>query len=421
MGLRLLLTFGALTAVALQAVPTALLPAADGPKNEPARVLGVSSCAARNCHGGDEPLPSSIVRSEYTTWESLDPHTRSYSTLLSAESDRIARLWSRNKDAKAVTEPRCLACHAERVVENGKTSFHSVGCESCHGPASNWLDPHTFGKNWREKFPQAAADLLDVNDLTASAKNCAGCHIGSPTSDIPGVPRDMNHDMIAAGHPPLHFEFAGYLAQLPEHWNAKKHTGDRDYFAKAWSAGQIASAQAALDLLDYRTQQSTWPELAEYACYMCHHNIRGSGDWRQSRRESPGTPAWGAWHFAALPAIVTDADALKKIDEFRRLMAARPDGKSAREAAGNLKPILSAIARQPVSPADRQAVLAALRKAAPNDWAGAAQLYLALAALGTEADRQALRKAWEELRRPSEFQGAIGERLHTLGQQGKSP
>lgn len=409
----------ALGAVVLRAGPTPPIPAADGPGNEPAHIVGISSCAARSCHGGDEPLPAPIVRSEYTTWEFLDPHTRSLEVLSNDASKKIMAKFT-GGTVKASEDRRCLACHAVETHANGRVRWESVGCESCHGKASNWLDPHTLGRarKWREKYAHAAGDFVDVDELPKLAETCAGCHIGSPKSEFPGVPRDMNHDMIAAGHPPLHFEFAGYLAQLPEHWNEKKHAGDPAYFAKAWTAGQVASAKAALELLEYRTQQShTWPELAEYACYMCHHNIRGSGDWRQKRTESPGTPAWGAWHFAALPAIISDAEERRKIEDFRKLMAARPDGTTARKAAASLKPILERIIREPIKPADLAAVQAALQKAAPNDWAGAAQLYLALAALGTDADRQALRRACDELRHPAEFNNEVGERLQSAGRK----
>ena len=47
-------------------------------------------------------------------------------------------------DAK--TSSRCLTCHAMDVPEAQRGELfdieNAVGCESCHGPAGDWLKPH---------------------------------------------------------------------------------------------------------------------------------------------------------------------------------------------------------------------------------------------------------------------------------------
>ena len=49
------------------------------------------------------------------------------------------------------------------------------------------------------------------------AQVCVGCHVGAPAKD--GVPaRDLNHDLMAAGHPRLIFELSSYQANMPPHW-----------------------------------------------------------------------------------------------------------------------------------------------------------------------------------------------------------
>ena len=54
--------------------------------------LGVASCAGSSCHGALEPwTDSTVLQNEYILWEEEDPHSGAYATLLTAESQRIAR------------------------------------------------------------------------------------------------------------------------------------------------------------------------------------------------------------------------------------------------------------------------------------------------------------------------------------------
>ena len=57
----------------------------------------------------------------------------------------------------------------------------------------------------RERLAQLG--MIDTKNLLVRAPTCASCHVGS-------ADQDMNHDMIAAGHPPLRFEQASYEALL---------------------------------------------------------------------------------------------------------------------------------------------------------------------------------------------------------------
>src|SRR5207253_2017930 len=97
-----------------------------------------------------------------------------------------------------------------------------------------------------------------------------GCHVGGPSEDG-RPPRDVDHDLIAAGHPRLEFEFSGSLANLPAHWSEKGRNAAPDFPARAWAIGQVASAGAALELLGDRAraaeqQSGRWPEFSEYDC-----------------------------------------------------------------------------------------------------------------------------------------------------------
>src|SRR5207302_8379860 len=135
-----------------------------------------------------------------------------------------------------------------------------VGCESCHGPAERWLGAHTrYG--WDRLSPSEKETRFGMRPTKALDKRvgiCVDCHVGSPG-------RDVNHDLIAAGHPRLSFEFGAYLANMPHHWKGSKQTQGPDYDATAWAIGQVASGQAALALLSDRASRQTapWPEFAE--------------------------------------------------------------------------------------------------------------------------------------------------------------
>ena len=76
------------------------------------------------------------------------------------------------------------------------------------------------------------------------------CHVGTPDANV-------DHDMIAAGHPPLRFEFSSYLANLPPHWDVAKDRqknspgGETLFEPLAWVTGQNISSAAAAELLAF--------------------------------------------------------------------------------------------------------------------------------------------------------------------------
>ena len=249
------------------------------------QLLGAQTCATAVCHGGSDVGQSA---SAFTTWLSLDPHSRAYETLLSARSQAIAKnMWA--DKAVAQEAPLCLKCHVDPSYERARPSFRradGVGCESCHGAAEGWLQEHYRGGGNRN-------GMADTKTLPGRARACVGCHVGTPESNV-------DHDLIAAGHPVLRFEFATYYANLPPHWDIKKSkVGDpRDFEARAWATGQLVAASSAMELLAHRADPvtgKTWPEFAEFDCFACHHDLQPSS-WRQKKRPP---------RFARPPAIGT--------------------------------------------------------------------------------------------------------------------
>lgn len=297
--------------------------------------VGVGGCSAANCHGGDGSFGP--VGSEYSIWIQDDKHAQAFSVLYNETSQRMARLLKLDRPAHQA--PLCLNCHApqndppfSKSAAHGSLSalLDGVSCEACHGAASDWLGPHVR-LDWKSRSPEekAALGFRDTKNLWNRSKVCADCHVGEPG-------RDVNHDLYAAGHPRLFFEMSAFHANMPAHWDRnddrQRHgpRPDRSSFeAKLWAIGQLASAEAALDLLTHRAENArddfvlqregaeypsaetiaVWPEFAETGCFACHHNL-DSPSWRQKRgyasRNAGGYP-WGTWLFPVIPTVVQSA------------------------------------------------------------------------------------------------------------------
>ncbi|HEV3085488.1 MAG TPA: multiheme c-type cytochrome [Gemmataceae bacterium] len=316
-------------------------------------LAGTASCSARGCHGAIVPKKNErIEQNENTIWLTQDKHARAYEVLLGQRSEEI--LAKLNRKPPATEDRQCLACHvtpaaagdSSRLAREERLS--GVGCEACHGYASRWLNEHTT-EAWQRKDPaeKHALGMTPPGDWKAFAEKCAGCHIGAPADDKAPL-RDMNHDLIAAGHPRLNFELSVYLANLPQHWSdeiiKKRPT---DFEVRVWELGQLVSAHAALKLLEDRASQANqegrpWPELSEYDCYACHHDLK-QPSWRQNRpREGthkPGSLRWGDWYLsmprflaARTPGV---ADTLVPLlnDLSRRMQQPYPNPESVRDSA----------------------------------------------------------------------------------------
>ena len=283
------------------ALPQGPLPAA-APTGGSLSLTGTAGCSARGCHGHIDPRPAAVRLDEFPRWLARDKHALAYQSLQGDAARAIAeKLYG--KDHPAWEERACLACHTNpRAAVAGASALlqeeqqSGVGCESCHGAASLWLARHT-GKDWKGGY-----GMTPVGDPAAVAETCVGCHVGAPADLKEGLPvRDMNHDMIAAGHPRLTFEFGVFLANLPPHWNEEAKKPDECSGVRAWAVGQVVAAQAALNLLADRAADKTrpWPEFAEYDCFACHHDL-SDPSWRRERGyggRAPGSLPWGGWYF----------------------------------------------------------------------------------------------------------------------------
>ena len=330
--------------------PPARLPDAVAPADD-AKPYGVgtagfahrasTSCAAASCHGGGQV---GAVGSEHSTWArelsdaaTGDPHAKAYSVLFNEVSARMGKALGIKEPHK---EQRCLACHA---VDSGAESetreqilAEGVGCGGCHGPAEKWVVEH-IQPSWKARSNQEKwkeFGFVPNKNLVARTLACAGCHVG-------GGDRDMNHDMIAAGHPRLAFEAARFHYQqgYRKHWAEKEST--RDFEVRLWVIGQAATLRAAANLLyeratkaEKRDEQTPWPEFSGYSCYSCHQAI-GTTDVAGAASDTPrpaGQPGWEVWSTAAVGVAAKScglafpglrAPKLPAVEKLRTLMESK--------------------------------------------------------------------------------------------------
>jgi hypothetical protein len=342
----------------------------------PQDLVGTLSCSSASCHGRTSPpmgppMTGHLSQQEFVHWlggaakyhggrqgydprahleaSSADPHALAALRIQQPRFQEVLRRASRLPDGSTddTMYARCAQCHdplglatssnpsgeagrrpgeglllsdaansqtltpAPPQRERGQIHERGIGCESCHGSARQWLTVHYERDITREQL--AERGMIDTKNLLVRARQCASCHVGS-------AGQDMNHDMIAAGHPPLRFELASYEALIPKkHWNDQpRRRAEPDYEVQLWAAGRIAAAEAALATLEGRARRAeargqepgdggeragTWPEFAEANCFVCHQPLRS--DVNQPSLASlmgrGGAPAWQLWNVAIVP------------------------------------------------------------------------------------------------------------------------
>lgn len=367
--------------------------------------LASASCSAAACHGGGRVGQAG---SEHSTWapdlslgsgEPHDPHAKAYRSLFNADSVRIAKLLRRGPAHK---DTLCLKCHAPAGVGNEAAAAEGVGCSACHGPAEKWVGVH-YLPTWKDlSGHQKWTDygFVPTKNLVARVSNCATCHVGA-------ADREVNHDLIAAGHPRLAFEYTRFHFQgsYRKHW--EERTPQPDFEVRAWAVGQAASLRSAVDLLRARAEKAVdhtapWPEFAGYSCYACHQSI-GKAEPKPSVAvpdRTLGWPGWEVWYTAAAGIAANQAPALfdgAAAGSFPQLAALKT-------LMGRPNPKPADVARQAAATvAELDAWLAAVQSAEdgglprlPPD--ASAKLVRALAGNALGAERTALRDHdWDAL------------------------
>ena len=269
-----------------------------GVKVSEGKYTGAGGCAASSCHGSVQPKKvTRIFQNEYTIWAGQDKHANAFAVLSNPVSMRMGKILNIGKPDQSA---KCLACHALNVAPDQRAKIFGledgVSCESCHGPSSGWLGPHTIA-NWPHE-KSVALGMYDTRDLSKRSRKCDSCHVGSEEKSV-------DHEMIAAGHPDLTFELDYFTKSMPQHW---KPPEDRWFAVKAWSVGEASQLHAALLRLAWRASLPTWPEYGELDCFACHHSLTMPSDsWRQMEGypgRRPGTPPWNASRYVVFRHVV---------------------------------------------------------------------------------------------------------------------
>ena len=237
--------------------------------------VGDGKCGNPKCHGAG--LPSSPeAKKNWKPWMSaraqwlnshIDHHSRAYHTLETPASKAIGGYMG----IQPTASDKCLRCHAPEA-RNAPGSTHQrsdgITCEHCHGPAEQWLKPHVE-KDWREKQGQyAQLGFYDNLDFRLRAQKCASCHV------------EIDHEIIAGGHPPLQFEMVAY-AQIMKHWDDQRRlpAGAYSVDPTLWSLGQIAGLRRVMEMIEHRAGNSNYQALGKFThfeakeCYQCHHKL----------------------------------------------------------------------------------------------------------------------------------------------------
>lgn len=388
------------------------------------QLQGAGSCASASCHNADSGTAfrgrEYALALERDGTRVKDRHAQAYAVLFDARSVKIEQNLRRldsAQEAHPENNVLCLRCHVVPGIErrtsrvaDGLRQFRledGVSCEACHGPAEHWLSEH-FQPAWTtlSSPERRARGMMDMRAMEERVHLCIDCHVGAPGMDV-------NHDLIAAGHPRLNFEFSSFHFLLHKHWD---HAADLrrspDFETRGWALGQLAAATASLELLADRAASAgrgPWPEFGEYDCYACHHDLKAQP--RPTAERPLAILRWNDWYYAQLRSALAildpgkDAEVAASLGRLRTEMETnrpRPEqaATEARRAASILRAALDHA--ETATPALPAAEL--VRRASADNtqsWDSAAQTYLALAALGRGG--QPLAGVVEPLRQPLRF------------------
>ncbi len=270
--------------------------------SESPQIVSLYSCGSSNCHGRSTPIPTPeegkptgcCLRDEQTLWKNKDPHVHAFESLRSKLAEDIVLKLEGPDATQAANNTRCTNCHAPQLmlaeIDSTPPPLPSqlgsgAECLICHGVELDWVSKHP---DWnpldeqkaKEDLAYAKTGYVDLSTLPRRVSACVRCHVGAPGetgSPHPGLstPRDVNHDLIAAGHPRLHFEYVAFYDVLGRHWDQTHVETEHRFFS--WQLGQWESLKAKLLLLKYRLDSlstndphAVWPEFAELSCFACH-------------------------------------------------------------------------------------------------------------------------------------------------------
>lgn len=150
-------------------------PVTGGDAFDPTKVMGADAC--RKCHAA-----------EVAQWERTPHHLTIDELHRKPEAKAIAKKLGLRSVKRNDT---CVRCHYTRKEERGKVRIDSgVSCESCHGPAQDWIEIHaeyaggpgvtreteTPDGRQQRRLASIAAGMNNPSNLYLIARQCLDCH-----------------------------------------------------------------------------------------------------------------------------------------------------------------------------------------------------------------------------------------------------
>jgi len=173
-------------------------------------------------------------------WYYDDRHESTHQRLVNKEPKavEIARLYGLNANQMSLGTQMCMNCHGS--VETGAAAVtvrSGVSCESCHGGAEGYFEPHEKGDD------PFALGMTRLKDGAARAANCSRCHL---ITDV---------RLLSAGHPSGDdYDFAAAnksIEHYPDRRLQRGRAGDYPAVADAALASAYQQVRAARAIPSY--------------------------------------------------------------------------------------------------------------------------------------------------------------------------
>jgi len=149
----------------------------------------------------------------------------------------------------------CMKCHATVITAKAdKEVTVGVSCESCHGPGSDYRDPHIEGdlKDGLRRtgyIEGLKLGMLENKNLDVRAKNCARCHYITEQKLIALTGHSAGDD----------FEYYDGIKEVAPHW---KHQVENEDSLKATYAKAMQAKGPLVSLAD-EEEETTEPATAD--------------------------------------------------------------------------------------------------------------------------------------------------------------
>ncbi len=189
------------------AAPTGAVPAVGDVKRrirEASKHATLDATSCQKCHG------------DQNAWWFDDAHYASVDPFFerARKNLQIARFYGLSPSRMTRGDALCMDCHGTVITGREKREVaDGVSCQSCHGAAKDYLEPHEEGEKslglQRPGYVKALKlGMVELKAGTTLARACADCHYVT------------DRRLISSGHPSgADFEYASGMAKT-RHWQS---------------------------------------------------------------------------------------------------------------------------------------------------------------------------------------------------------